>query len=569
LERQEARDARRFPRDEDDPEFPRDDRQIQTRTLRLDFPHFDGDNPSSWFYKVNQFFDYYQTPQHQRLRMASFHMEGEALVWFQDADEAGQFPTWEAFLQALLTRFGLVYDDPMESLMQLRQTSTMAEYTTQFEALSNRLRGLFDRNRLSCFLSGLKDEVRLPLWMLNPRTLVAAFGLAKLQEEYLSSTRRPVRLYSSYSSTKQLPGSSSSSSSSASPSSVVPIQKLSPVQMKERRDKGLCYNCDEKWNPAHKCKPPKLFLMHGCDSFSEEKLEEVFYEDSLDWGDHTVDPIVTEAADPEISLHAIVGSVSPNTMRLVGSLRNQRVVILLDSGSTHNFLDPTVLRRAPLSVAVGVTLKVRVANGATVESEGLCQSVSLTLQGHSFTTDFYLIPLAGCDVVLGVAWLRTLGPILWDFTLMTMAFEQDRQSIILQGLAPSGFTLEDGASFLRSSPSCNKGFLLHLWSGSPSSFSLTLQASTWASLQLPLQALLAEFESVFTTPQGLPPQRSRDNQIILTDSTPVSVRPYRYPFFQKTEIEKLVTDLLASGVIQPSINPFLSPVLLVRKADGS
>jgi hypothetical protein len=49
-------------------------------------------------YKVNQFFDYYQTPLYQRVRMASFHMEGEVLVWFQDADEVGQFPTWEAFL---------------------------------------------------------------------------------------------------------------------------------------------------------------------------------------------------------------------------------------------------------------------------------------------------------------------------------------------------------------------------------------------------------------------------------------------------------------------------------------
>lgn len=69
--------------------------------------------------------------------MTSFHMEGEVLVWFQDADEARQFPTWEAFLQALLTCFGPVYDDPMESLMKLRQTAIVTEYTTQFESLSN------------------------------------------------------------------------------------------------------------------------------------------------------------------------------------------------------------------------------------------------------------------------------------------------------------------------------------------------------------------------------------------------------------------------------------------------
>jgi hypothetical protein len=69
-------------------------------------------------------------------------MEGEALVWFQDAEESGQFSTWEAFVQALLIRFGPAYDNPMEVLMRLRQTSSIVEYTSQFDALSNWLRGI-------------------------------------------------------------------------------------------------------------------------------------------------------------------------------------------------------------------------------------------------------------------------------------------------------------------------------------------------------------------------------------------------------------------------------------------
>jgi len=124
------------------PDAYREDMLLQPRPLRLDFPCFEGDNPASWTYKVNQLFEYDQTILYQCVRMASFHMEGEALIWFQDADESGQFSTWDAFVQTLLTRFGPVYNDPMEALMHLHQSSSVAEYTAQFEALSNRLHGI-------------------------------------------------------------------------------------------------------------------------------------------------------------------------------------------------------------------------------------------------------------------------------------------------------------------------------------------------------------------------------------------------------------------------------------------
>ena len=46
-------------------------------------------------------------------------------------------------------------------------------------------------------------------------------------------------------------------------------------------------------------------------------------------------------------------------------------------------------------------------------------------------------------------------------------------------------------------------------------------------------------------------------------------RPCRYPFYPKNEIEKIVKELLSVGSIRNNNSPFASPVLLVRKADGS
>ena len=85
-----------------------------------------------------------------------------------------------------------------------------------------------------------------------------------------------------------------------------------------------------------------------------------------------------------------------------------------------------------------------------------------------------------------------------------------------------------------------------------------------------VQTLLDEFATVFKDSKGLPPSRGHEHQIVLKPGTqPICQRPYRYPYYQKSEIEAIVRDLLKSGSIRCSQSPFASPVLLVRKADGS
>ncbi|KAL0313232.1 UNVERIFIED_CONTAM: Transposon Ty3-G Gag-Pol polyprotein [Sesamum radiatum] len=85
-----------------------------------------------------------------------------------------------------------------------------------------------------------------------------------------------------------------------------------------------------------------------------------------------------------------------------------------------------------------------------------------------------------------------------------------------------------------------------------------------------LYNVLSKFALVFSLPQGLPPNRSQDHHIhLLPNKPPVNVKPYRYPHFQKEVMANLIHDMLQQGIIQPSTSPFSSPILLVKKKDGT
>ncbi|GJZ75395.1 hypothetical protein Tco_0639860 [Tanacetum coccineum] len=85
-----------------------------------------------------------------------------------------------------------------------------------------------------------------------------------------------------------------------------------------------------------------------------------------------------------------------------------------------------------------------------------------------------------------------------------------------------------------------------------------------------IDQLLVQCDSLFQVPTYLPPHRLIDHRIhLLPNTKPVNVRPYRYPHYQKGEMEKLVNEMLSQGIIRFSHNPFSLHVLLVKKKDGN
>lgn len=190
------------------------------------------------------------------------------------------------------------------------------------------------------------------------------------------------------------------------------------------------------------------------------------------------------------------------------------------------------------------------------------------MQGNTFDIDLFILQVKGPDVILGVQWLQELGDVTKNYRNLTMKFDWAEKPIFLQGDSanPKQISYNNLFSLIGHEPKCELFELVS--SGTDSLTSIT--TATTSPPDARVQAVLDDFEAVFSIPTTLPPPRRWDHKIHLPEgSRPINVKPYRYLYFQKAEIERQVKEMLTQGLIQPSTSPFSSPVLLVRKKDGT
>ena len=122
------------------------------------------------------------------------------------------------------------------------------------------------------------------------------------------------------------------------------VKKLTDEKVRERMKKGLCFKCGEKWGVGHKCTTGQVLIVDASDDDEVARVEESDEEASL-------------------SFHAMTGTSAPDTFRLLGWIGEHEVTVLVDTGSSHNFISPTVAARTGLlGMKIGPLL-VSVASG--------------------------------------------------------------------------------------------------------------------------------------------------------------------------------------------------------------
>jgi hypothetical protein len=193
--------------------------------------------------------------------------------------------------------------------------------------------------------------------------------------------------------------------------------------MVELQLKGICYNCDDKYFSRHKCKEQKIFMASSEDVL-EDDVESPLVVASREPTDMTP-PSDPPEAELVIFLNALTAFSAPQTLKLIGYIKHQKVIILADIGSTHNFVHRHIAHETNCYIFVVNKFQIMSVNGGSMKCGGHCENECLQIGQYHMKSHMFDINMGGCDIVLGAEWIRTLHPILMDFKELTMQFHQE------------------------------------------------------------------------------------------------------------------------------------------------
>jgi hypothetical protein len=223
------------------------------RDLRLpwaDVTKFDGSDPTGWVTKMEHYFSLYNIIDDlAKLWYGVLHLDQECWQCWQWRKNSCQgYIAWTQFVAELYERFD-TDTNHLGRLTKMKQLGIVEDFIATFERLAFRIEGMSNAFFRECFISGLKEEIRTHVLMAWPKSWVEATKRAKEEQQVVYSQNckpsfipRPKPI------------------NPTTPSAPLKIQKLTQAEMDECQLKGLCYNCDEKYFPGHKCKEQNIFM---------------------------------------------------------------------------------------------------------------------------------------------------------------------------------------------------------------------------------------------------------------------------------------------------------------------
>jgi hypothetical protein len=231
------------------------------------------------------------------------------------------------------------------------------------------------------FITGLKKEIQRAIRLHTPRTVDAAFSLAEKQELILEEARADTsaKYKHDFRHSFSRHGEPSKGVLDTTPDQAKKSADRAPVKpawdsrfqslKAQRRAKGECFKCGDKYQPGHKCKATVPLNV-------VEELVELL---QLSHSDADSDSDSTSSASENfmhISQYAMTGSVQRKSFRLQGEINGKQVLLLVDSGSCGSFISIEAVQRLGLETTQVPPMTVSMANGAVVTVDTAVKKVT-------------------------------------------------------------------------------------------------------------------------------------------------------------------------------------------------
>src|SRR3981081_3153056 len=293
----------------------------------------------------------------------------------------------------------------------------------------------------------------------------------------------------------------------------------------------------------------------------------------------TVNSITAPAFQP-ITVHSNSDPISSSTyqiasvqasgrvIKLSGLVNKCKAVMMVDSGSTGDFVSEAYVSKYRMhrkSYESSKTVWLADGKHHTVTSYIVC---GINIGGLAESVELAIIPLVGYDVILGTPWLQRHNPsINWTSYSISVNSNGKQCELPLANITDTPVVeLVSALQFKREVQHGEELYLALVQSLAEHS------NDSKAAINSDASTIINEFKQVFPEelPSGLPPSRDIDHRIDLVPGQASPSRPtYRMSQPEMDELKKQLTELMDKGYVQESKSPYGSPVLFVKKKDGS
>lgn len=529
---------------------------------RLEISLFTGEDPVDWLKQCEKFFEITGTPVDQWVNLAVAHLYGRAAKWFRGVGLPWQVITWPQWCAMVCTRFSTANThEAVELFQNVKQYGmTVEQYIDKFEEYMDLVRRdhpyLQEPYFTSCFISGLRGDIKHDVCGQKPQGLLESYWYAKNYEKAANSRKAAANFNRNRLQTGGNTGKNV-------------YNKGQPRQEGDKKEEKKCWFCKEPWFPRHQCKVKQAIHALLVENEESVEVEEDSVEEEEIKGEKQGEklPEQTENVQEElmsISQSAVYGLTRPDTFSVMIKVNGKKAVGLVDSGSTTTFMDSKFAIKSQCTLENTKMRKVIVAGGGELKSELIVPGMEYEIQGESFTNSFNLLSLERYDIILGADWIFKYSPITLDLRKREMKITKGGRELEIQDFTKPGKYFQ--VSNKKMGKMIKKGALGCVIQIN----AITDQSNVEVGIPKDIQIVLQSFPEVLKEPKGLPPRRSCDHVINLkAGSEPPNLRPYRVPHFQKGAMEDIITELIRTQEIRISDSPYVSPAVMVRKKDGS